>query len=68
MAQFFKQGRLTVNLDGLRCIEEIHSNPCGGPPYSDGGVLHYDNGEKINVGLDFAVALAASLRPTPTTS
>jgi len=55
---FFKHGKKTVSLNGLRCIEEIHRNPGGGQPFHDGGVLHYEDGTKILTTLEFAENLA----------
>jgi hypothetical protein len=56
---FFKHGDKTVTLKGLRCIQEIHSNPAGGQPYRDAGVITYDDGYKIETSLEFAQELAA---------
>ncbi len=56
---FFQHGDKTVTLTGLRCIQEIHSNPAGGAPYRDGGVITYDDGRTIETSLEFAQKLAA---------
>lgn len=56
---FFKSGHKTVTLTGLRCIEEIHVNPAGGPPYRDGGIITYDDGRTIETSLEFAQGLSA---------
>ena len=61
MTEFFKHGRMTLSLSGLRSVYEVEKNPCGGAPRSNKGVVAYEDGTVIETTLEFARALVAQI-------
>ena len=59
---FFKHGDLLTSLDGLRSVKVVRSNPAGGMPRSDGGIVTYEDGQRLDVSKDFAEALTGALK------
>lgn len=60
--KYFKHKGLMIRLDDIRSIESVPSNPQGGPPMRDKGLLGWANGDVQEVSIDFTIALQKALK------
>lgn len=57
-----KFGDVLIDLEGIRFIKEIGTNPCGGAPRSEAGKITYADGFVLDVSRGCAQALQDALK------
>ena len=57
-----KHGSVLINLDGIRRVDVVMSNPAGGAPLSDFGRITYEDRTVLEVTMGCALAVQGAFK------